>query len=703
VRSLTPSMLHALSDRWSRWPLLQAVQEGFLYVLPVVVVGALATLLSAVPLPLWQGMGLGNSAYYAGSFFAKINWATSYALAITFTASFSYALAKRLQQPGQDRALPIVCAISAPSCLTLLIAERSGNLDPANLGIPSIGLGLLVAALFTWLTQRYARGLARNRTAPDVHVDTLPVAMSTLGAAAGALLSFGLAVLVLRELDFSPQHLLQQMQLMLFAQLQSEYARMMVFLLFIQVLWFFGLHGQYLMDPVSREYFNPAIDANVALAANGQVAPAIATPEFISAFSYTGGSGCTLGLLLAIALRHRQAVQLRRLALVSAPTSFFSINEPLIYGLPIVLNPTMLLPWIAAPLATATLAYGVTASGWVPTFVEHVHWATPVGLNVYLGTQSFSSVLLLGACIVLATCIYWPFTGMVIAQSRRRLHSQIAALEEQVESHGDCAELLNSRGDTLGRFAQQLVRAFAHDLQAGKLALHYQPKYSVQGTLTGFEALTRWRHPQLGQLPMSTVSRLIEASHVAAPLTVWVAGTACAQLVQWNAHGKRLHVSINVPPSQIQDHRVLETLTNVVKVHGLAPGQLGIELTERQIVAQNEKTAATLRNLRALGIEISVDDFGMGCTSLRYLRAIHVDRIKLDASLVKDVATDKNSQDIIQAIAQYAQAQSISLCAEHVEEAAQRSKLIELGCTEFQGYLFHPALPAAQCDALITQ
>jgi lactose/cellobiose-specific phosphotransferase system IIC component len=690
-------------DAWSRVPTLLAIHEGFLFVLPIVVIGAVTTLFAEIPNTAWQHVGVATDRFDVRAMFSHVSAATTGALALVLAASTSYALARRRARASDDRSLPIVCAIAVPTCLVLAVMERDGSVQVLKFSFASIALALFIAPLFSEVTAAFARWFARRIGHSETVLDALPVSASTLFAVATSLLCFFVAITVMRLIEVSPLDMMNRTVVWVFAHIESEFLRLLLYVFLAHALWFFGIHGQNILVAVSQTYFEPAIDANVALHAAGRGASAIATPEFLTNFVYMGGSGATLALIVAIFAQGRRVIELRRLAGVSLPMSIFMINESVIFGVPIVLNPTLLIPWLLAPLAATCVAYAAIALHWVPMAVYHVHWSTPMLINAYLASHSFSTVVLQIVVFFIALAIYWPFVKFAALQSQRRNERQIDWLEQQIEANPDYARLLNSRGDSTGRLAQFTVRAFERDIGSARLVLHYQPKYDVSGALTGFEALTRWHHPRLARLSMSAVSQIVEASDVSTAFTVWTIEQSCAQLAAWNAMGYHTQIAVNMPPSQAHNAEVVAALKRAVAKHGVSTRQLGIELTEREIVGQNSEAVEALRELRNFGLGIAVDDFGMGCTSLRYLRAIHVDSIKIDASLVKEILTDKNCQDIVQAIAQYAAAQKIVLCAEYVETQAQRDKLVELGCTELQGHLYARAMDAAACTALLSR
>jgi len=176
-----------------------------------------------------------------------------------------------------------------------------------------------------------------------------------------------------------------------------------------------------------------AIDANVAAISAGKVAPYIVNKPFFDAFVNMGGSGTTIALIIAIFIIARKNKQYNTVGKLSAAPGLFNINEPLLFGLPIVLNPILFIPFILTPMVNVTIAFFVTKWGWVPAATVVAPWTTPPVINGFLVTQSWTGAVLSLALIVISVCIYLPFIAMAnrIAKQQERKAEQ--AQEQQPE------------------------------------------------------------------------------------------------------------------------------------------------------------------------------------------------------------------------------------------------------------------------------
>jgi len=188
----------------------------------------------------------------------------------------------------------------------------------------------------------------------------------------------------------------------------------------------------------------PAINENVAAISAGKVAPYIVNKPFFDAFINMGGSGTTIALIIAIFIFARKNKQYNTVGKLSAAPGIFNINEPLLFGLPIVLNPVLFVPFILTPMINVTIAFFATKWGWVPAATVSPPWTTPPIINGFLATQSWRGAVLSMVLIIIAVCIYLPFISM--ANRMARQNEQKAALAAQseesvVESRGQKVEV----------------------------------------------------------------------------------------------------------------------------------------------------------------------------------------------------------------------------------------------------------------------
>lgn len=233
-------------------------------------------------------------------------------------------------------------------------------------------------------------------------------------------------------------------------------------------------------------------------------------------------------------------------------------------------------------------------------------------------------------------------------------------------------------------------------LAGGEFELHYQPLVRTEsGEISGFEALIRWQHPKHGLIAPGSFIPLAEEIGLIVPIGEWVIRQACRTASQWPKH---LHVAVNISAAQFRYAGLAEVIVGALASAGLDASRLEIEITESVLLQDKEGTLAILHRLRELGVRIALDDFGTGYSSLTYLQCFPFDKIKIDRSFVRDVATDAGSLNIVRAIAALASGMGMTATAEGVETREQLERIAAEGCTEMQGYLFSRPLPAAEIE-----
>jgi len=239
-------------------------------------------------------------------------------------------------------------------------------------------------------------------------------------------------------------------------------------------------------------------------------------------------------------------------------------------------------------------------------------------------------------------------------------------------------------------------------LKRGELELHYQPIYSVSTqALTGFEALVRWRHPRGELLMPGDFVPLAEETGLVHEIGRWALGEACAQLRQWQDQGLPIvPVAVNLSARQFRERDFVESVRRVLERTSLAPQMLEIEVTEGALMQHSAETKNALEALGALGVKISIDDFGVGYSNLVYLKRFAIDRIKIDQSFVRDIPAGGDDAAITAAIISMARTLRLHVVAEGVENGMQLAFLAAHGCDEVQGTYLCPPLPADATDRL---
>ncbi|MEF2070654.1 putative bifunctional diguanylate cyclase/phosphodiesterase [Consotaella aegiceratis] len=238
-----------------------------------------------------------------------------------------------------------------------------------------------------------------------------------------------------------------------------------------------------------------------------------------------------------------------------------------------------------------------------------------------------------------------------------------------------------------------------HTLAAGGFELHYQPLIDVSTQrITGCEALLRWRHAERGMVSPADFIPLAEEVGLIVPLGEWVLKEACTEAAAWP---ESIKIAVNLSPAQFKSPRLVEAVIDALAESGLPPSRLELEITESVLLHGNEQNVAVLRQLKDLGIRISMDDFGTGYSSLSYLQKFPFDKIKIDQSFVRDLSERPEAIAIIRAVTGLGRSLQMLTTAEGVETFEQFERLKGEGCNEAQGFLFSRPVPASELTVLL--
>ncbi len=269
------------------------------------------------------------------------------------------------------------------------------------------------------------------------------------------------------------------------------------------------------------------------------------------------------------------------------------------------------------------------------------------------------------------------------------------------------AAALHAKGvrNTFQLFSKDMLRpargrctytSLAAALEARELEIHYQPQIDLTaGRVTTVEALVRWHHAELGPIAASEIVSVAEDTGLITALFEWLLREACEQVRRWSIPGDPLRLAVNVSGVQFRQDRLLPAVANILAATGFDPRQLEFEITETVVMRNAPATLAALRHLRGMGVRIAVDDFGIGYSSLSYLRRLPVDVLKIDKLFIHEIGEDEQSAAIVRAIITLAHSLRLRVVAEGVETAEQLALLRAHACDSVQGFYFSEALPPA--------
>jgi diguanylate cyclase (GGDEF)-like protein/PAS domain S-box-containing protein len=263
-------------------------------------------------------------------------------------------------------------------------------------------------------------------------------------------------------------------------------------------------------------------------------------------------------------------------------------------------------------------------------------------------------------------------------------------------------EALRGRALSRLRVENDLRRALERD----ELTLHYQPLVSLRDRqMVSVEALVRWDHPERGRISPADFIPVAEENGLIEPIGRWVLEHACRQAAEWyraRPDAAPLTMGVNLSAAQVANPALAETVATALRVSGLDPSCLALELTESMLVADNAQLSETLKALKALGLRLVLDDFGTGYSSLSYLTRLPLDSLKVDRSFVDGLGTEPRDTAVTEAIIAMSRALSLRVVGEGAETELQVAELARLGCDLVQGFYFSRPVEAEEITRMLT-
>ncbi|MDR1713035.1 MAG: EAL domain-containing protein [Coriobacteriales bacterium] len=670
--------------------IIRALTSGLISLIPLVLVGAIFLAILNLPLPWFQEF---LDTAFAGRWLYIADMVDSatfeiIGLAALFTVSAALVAEEpRLYSGEINRIIPVLVAFccyvvsyafDAQGVLSIPHTDGSGIFYSLVTALISIKL----FALYTRLWQRLPR--RRSQLEADLRIRS---AFRAIFPVLATILSFIILKMLASGL-LNATDAMGQINAWIENNLVSDsYGSVLLTVLLCQLLWFFGIHGT---DAVMGHF--------PSLLAGDVTGNIFATNEFYNTFIGVGGAGCGLGLLLALLVvgSHHRGQKLARASIFPA---VFNVNETLLYGGPVVLNPFLFLPFILAPLLASVLSFLAVISGLVPPISSPVQWTTPPLISGWLSTGSASGAVLQLVILLASALIYAPFVLLNRNYESQQRARQFDALKVAAlaAAEGDQAPLL-TRHDDLGVSAREFVIELHEYFDSDNIPFHlvYQPKVNAEGQMVGAEALLRWQHPEHGHLSPVLLIEMTDEAQLANQLGRWLARTALQQYASWRKSGLGDFIlSINLNPRHLaQDPDFADYLAGLIQEFQIHPGEIELEITEHLAMHSDAVTRALFGRLRALGFGLSIDDLGMGYSSLSYISDFGVETVKIDASLISEIQTDVQQREIVRSIVGLGQSLGLTVVVEGVETGEQLEALLQLGVRAFQGYYFSRPLSA---------
>lgn len=688
-------------NNWLSWvensEFVLAMRRGLLLCIPFLIIGSFCIVFTSFPIPEYQEW---IKTVAGGWIYNAIMWiynATmgSVTLFVILAISYSYGNKADHDELGFYMLTGIVSYI-------VFATEDISDISFTIFDSTWLFTGIIVAISSCLLFRRFyalSKKSVKNKYQNGVDMDFRNTVLVILPVTGVVLLFAAVKLILVQGVGINIQNIGSYLMMHLFDMIGTGLFGAVVFVFLIHIMWFFGIHGSNMLSMVSEQLFEHGMLENMASVASGGAAMHIFTKTFFDVFVLMGGSGATLCLLLAMLLRKKKKD--KTLFKVSIIPAIFNINEIVLFGLPVVFNPIMLIPFISVPLVLMGISALVIYLGIVPIPSVQVTWTTPVLFSGYLCTGSMAGAILQAVLLAVGAAIYTPFIKLSEVYYDRMLQKNILSLIKEMQECEEKGERIalktgpRSKRDIVKMLTKDLRTAIAKD----EIMLYYQPQVMNDGSIYGVEALLRWKHPVAGYLYPPLVIELARQDNLLDELGIILIEKAARDLEHLaQQFTKPIHMSVNISPVQFESDTFCGKVKEILEKYDIKNCTMCFEVTEQLALATTGIVSQRIEELRKMGIPFHMDDFGMGHSSMKYLQNNEFEAVKLDGSLVREMLDNTRSQEIISGIQQMALPLNYELIAEYVETKEQKNVLEGLGCHIYQGALYGMAVPLHELE-----
>ena len=673
----------------------RVIRVSLAMMIPVLFVGSITVLLNGFPLQAYQDF---LDTFLGGALrniilITQVSTVGILAIYLTIALGISYINQK-------DENLRLVFSFGTiMSCLAgffILVGFFIGETDKSLLSGQGVFSAMLAGIFGSILFEKFEKVFKTKR---NVFVDG---ADSVFNASLHVILPFACVVICFAAFNYlitiifgvdSVQHLFMKVVEAFFARMHRSYSSGFLFIALTSIMWMFGIHGNNVLNQVAEDMFTEIIPGQII------------SKSFIDTFVNMGGTGCLIGLLFAILIFGKRS-STKKLGGMAFLPGMFNIGEMLVFGFPVIYNPAMIIPFIAAPLLCFSNAYLVTLSGFLPQVATEVVWTTPPLISGYLATGSYKGVLVQLINIAIAAACYAPFVMMYEKRSLdvfSAAYNELVGVLKKAEENTEEVMLTDLEG-SVGKLAKHLASDLAESISASSpdgssvskdspLIMKYQPQFDNTGKCIGAESLLRWNHKRFGVVYPPLAVRLAKESGSLYGLETYIIESSIRDSEDFRKkYGADFKLSVNITVTTLFDERIIPFLQKMAEEYKHKTGNICIEITEETELVTTEETGNLMKKIRQYGYTFALDDFSMGHTSLQYLQHNQFDIVKLDGGLVKSILTNDRTKEIINSIVYLSKSLNFKVLAEYVETKEQRDALEAIGCCLYQGYLYSPAV-----------
>lgn len=673
--------------------ILYSIKQGMILAIPAIMTGSTTLVILNLPIKVYQEY---LSSLFNGEVTNILNFINDstlgiISLIILLTISYSYG---KIYGSKYTVLVPIVAMCS------FLVFSHGNELDSyieifkTKWLFTSIIVSMTSSVLFVRLTESFVTSVKFHTEGADADFNMV---VSAIVPFIIVVFLFSIFRVIMISLIGSSnfQDIFYNLFSNVFNRMGTNLMSALLFIFLMHFMWFFGIHGGNVLDTVAKSLFENSMAININLVNNNQLPTEIFTKTFFDTMVLLGGCGSLLCLVIAIFLSEKR-INVRKLAKIASIPAVFNINEMLVFGIPIVFNYIMFVPFVITPIILTITSYVAMSTGIVPCTVSAVEWTSPIFLSGYISTGSIRGSLLQLFNLCVGVMIYIPF--IKISQNRytymfKNNIENLTKLVKRYELTGEQPNFLNHNGK-IGSISKMLASDLKFAMKRGEIELFYQPQVNYNGDIVGAEGLLRWKHSIGGFIYPPLVIILAKEEGFLDELGEYIINKACVDLKKSEKLLRNsVKFSVNISPDQLDEPKLPEQIKNIISSNDINPNMLGIEITEQVALSGSQIIIERINAIHNLGIKLIMDDFGMGHSSLIYLQNNNFDIVKLDGSLVKEILTNKRSSEIIMTIVNLSKNLDFDIVVEYVENMDQRDKLYRLGCEIYQGYYYSEAIP----------
>ncbi|WP_305458817.1 EAL domain-containing protein [Photobacterium leiognathi] len=459
------------------------------------------------------------------------------------------------------------------------------------------------------------------------------------------------------------------------------------------LFWSVGINGHNVLHMYKAELYDITV-MNISAWHNFGLDLNIISTNFYDFFTGIGGSGNLLSLVICMLL-FAKSDGYKVLAKASLILCIFNVNEPVLYGVPVIFNPIMIIPFLVAPAIGFVVAYGAMYFGIVPPLSDIQSWLMPPILSGYMATGgAVSGAVLQIVIIAIGVAVYYPFFKVM---DKRNLGIGVSDVFSNRLFTSDEIEVKTRLTSFIPSLHQNLkAQKEIERLQAeGEFLLYFQPQVDVKtNKVISFETLIRYQNNEGKILPPTFLAAFRQLG-LMPDLDFWVFDKALRAGERFSQENQHVKLSINISPDTVLSKNFVSKIKAHIEESTLSFSQIEIEITEELLVQNEVDVARVIDQLHDLGIAVALDDFGTGYSSLAYLSRFDFDKVKIDRTLVLNLDTQRG-RDLFSLAVQLGKISNAEIVVEGVEELKEVEFVSSVGVRYIQGYYYYR--PMSQQD-----